>query len=257
LTKVFMPYRCSGAHDNDAIEMARAGGLVMIATIGSVAEAKVAQASGADVIVAQGWEAGRHVWGRVATMALVPAVVDAVTLPVVAAGGISDGRGMAAALMLGAAGVWVGTRFLASPETRIHETYRQAVLDASGEQAEWYADLYDRHWRDAPHRALSNATSRKWQDADSPRSGSRPEEGQVIGTRPGGGEVLRYESYTPRPGTTGDVAAMSLWCGQCVGLVHEMKGAALFPQITMRRPCSLGDWRCCYPSEPQHYLSRA
>lgn len=213
-------------HDPYAIEMAKAGGLVVMASVGSAQEAKIAQEAGADIIIAQGWEAGGHVWGKVATIALVPAVVDAVNVPVVAAGGISDGRGMAAALMLGAAGVWIGTRFLASPEAKIHATYRDAILNASEEQAEWYANLYDGHWQDAPHRALRNATSETWLRAGRPPSGSRPNEKEVIGTRPDGGAVARYESYTPGPNTTGDVAAMSLWSGQGAGLVHAVKPAA-------------------------------
>ncbi|MHB1930967.1 MAG: NAD(P)H-dependent flavin oxidoreductase, partial [Acidimicrobiales bacterium] len=88
-----------------------AGGIVMH-TVGSAAEARQRAADGVDVVVAQGLEAGGHVWGQVSTMALVPAVVDAVgDVPVVAAGGIADARGVAAALALGASGVWMGTRF--------------------------------------------------------------------------------------------------------------------------------------------------
>ena len=83
--------------DPAAIGKAKAAGLVVLASVGSAEEARQAADAGADVIVAQGWEAGGHVWGQVSTMALVPAVVDAVTVPVIAAGGIADGRGMAAA----------------------------------------------------------------------------------------------------------------------------------------------------------------
>ena len=140
--------------DSVAIARAKKGGLVVLASVGSVAEAKVAADAGADVIVAQGWEAGGHVWGEVSTMALVPAVADAVDIPVVAAGGIADGRGMAAALMLGAAGVWIGTRFLASAEATIHAVYRDRILAATETQTEWYHDLYDVSWPAAPLRAL-------------------------------------------------------------------------------------------------------
>ena len=104
----------------DAIARAAAAGVKVMVTVASAEEALEAQSAGADVIVAQGWEAGGHVWGKVATLALVPSVVDAVDVPVVAAGGITDGRGKAAALMLGAQGVWIGTRFLASQEADIH-----------------------------------------------------------------------------------------------------------------------------------------
>ncbi len=210
----------------EAIERAKNGGLLVMSSVGSAAEAKQAADAGADIIIAQGWEAGGHVWGQVATMALIPAVVDAVDVPVVAAGGIADGRGMAAALMLGAQGVWIGTRFLASHEATIHATYQNSILQAQDDQTEWHADLYDVTWPNAPHRTLANATSDAWAAAGRAAPGARPGEQEVIGQRPGGGDVLRYQSYTPLPGTTGDVAAMSMWAGQGVGLVHKVLSAA-------------------------------
>jgi len=209
-----------------AIEAAKKGGLVVLVNVGTAEEAKLAADAGADVIVAQGWEAGGHVWGNVATMALVPAVVDAVDVPVVAAGGIADGRGLAAALMLGASGAWIGTRFLASEEATIHETYQQGILSASESQTDQYPDLYDVGWPNAPHRALSNSTSRKWESTGNPLTGERPNEGEIVGHKPGGAPVVRYQCYTPLSGTTGDIEAMSLWAGQGVSLVRAVMPAA-------------------------------
>ena len=99
---------------------------------GKVRHAVNAVASGVDFVVAQGTEAGGHT-GTVATMALVPQVVDAVSaqVPVVAAGGLYDGRGLAASLALGADGVWIGTRFIATPEARAVNGYKQALLDTA------------------------------------------------------------------------------------------------------------------------------
>ncbi|MFT5181297.1 MAG: nitronate monooxygenase, partial [Alphaproteobacteria bacterium] len=95
------------------VPQAKAGGATVLHTVATAAEARAAIKCGVDVVVAQGWEAGGHVRGTVATLPLIPAVVDAVApTPVVAAGGIADGRGLAAALALGASGVWIGTRFL-------------------------------------------------------------------------------------------------------------------------------------------------
>src|SRR3984893_3693114 len=114
------------------VPRAKAGGAIVLHTVGSVADAKRAVNCGVDIVVAQGWEAGGHVRGTVATMPLVPAVVDAVgSVPVVAAGGIADGRGFAAALALGACGAWIGTRFLASNEVAIHPHYRERLLAAT------------------------------------------------------------------------------------------------------------------------------
>ena len=104
-------------------------GIKVIPVVPSVAIAKRMVRSGADAVVAEGTEAGGHV-GELTTMALVPQVVDAVDVPVIAAGGIADGRGIAAAFMLGAEGVQVGTRFLAAYECNIHQNYKQKVLNA-------------------------------------------------------------------------------------------------------------------------------
>jgi nitronate monooxygenase/enoyl-[acyl-carrier protein] reductase II len=101
----------------------------------TVQQARDAAARGVDIIIAQGGEAGGY-GGSVATMTLVPQVVDAVRpLPVIAAGGITDGRGMAAALMLGAQGVNIGTRFLATVESPIAEGHKQAILDGEAQDA--------------------------------------------------------------------------------------------------------------------------
>ena len=106
-----------------------AGGLVLC-TVGSAEEARRAVASGVDVIVAQGWEAGGHVGSQIATLPLVPAVVDAVApVPVIAAGGIGDARGVAAVLALGAQAAWVGTQFLIAQEMPIHQEYRTRLIN--------------------------------------------------------------------------------------------------------------------------------
>ncbi|MEZ4457119.1 MAG: nitronate monooxygenase [Gemmatimonadales bacterium] len=208
------------------VARARAGGAAVLETVGSADEARAAVDRGADVIVAQGWESGGHVWGTVATMALVPAVVDAVgSVPVVAAGGIADGRGLAAALALGASGVWLGTRFLATPEAGIHPRYRARLLEADENDTRWFADLFDVGWPDAPHRALENETIVAWEAAGRPASGQRPGEGDVLARSPRG-PVQRYQSFTPGPTTEGDIDNLSLWAGQSVGLVRSVRGAA-------------------------------
>lgn len=104
-------------------------GIKVIPVIPSVALAKRMERSGADAVVAEGTESGGHI-GENTTMCLVPQVCDAVSIPVIAAGGIADGRGIAASIMLGAEGVQIGTRFLAAEECQIHPTYKQLVVDA-------------------------------------------------------------------------------------------------------------------------------
>lgn len=111
------------------MEMWKNAGVKVIPVVASVAMAKLMERGGADAVVAEGMESGGHI-GSTTTMALVPQVVDAVNIPVIAAGGIADGRGMAAAFMLGAEAVQIGTRFVAASECVVHENYKQQLIKA-------------------------------------------------------------------------------------------------------------------------------
>jgi NAD(P)H-dependent flavin oxidoreductase YrpB (nitropropane dioxygenase family) len=209
------------------VKRAKAGGALVLYTVGTANDARQAVDGGVDVIVAQGWEAGGHVRGTVATLPLVPAIVDAVgDAPVIAAGGIADGRGMAAALALGAAGVWVGTRFLASEEASIHPEYQRRLLAASENDTVYCENLFDGGWANAPHRVLRNSTVRNWEAAGRPPSGHRPGEGEIIARSETRGEVDRYASFTPGPNTVGEIEPLSLWSGQGVALVRKVQPAA-------------------------------
>jgi nitronate monooxygenase len=203
-----------------------AGGIVLH-TVGSAEEARRAVASGVDVIVAQGWEAGGHVWGRVATLPLVPAVVDAVApVPVIAAGGIGDARGVAAVFALGAQAAWLGTRFLLAEEMPIHEDYRRRLIAAAETDPQWYPNLYDVGWPDSPHRALRNSTARAWDAAGRPADDQRPGHGDVIAHFASGEAIVRYEPAPPMVGTTGEIEALSMWAGQSVALARQPQPAA-------------------------------
>jgi nitronate monooxygenase len=203
-----------------------AGGLVMH-TVGSAEEGRRAAGSGVDIIVAQGWESGGHVWGGVATLPLVPAVVDAVApVPVIAAGGIGDARGVAAVLVLGAQAALLGTRFLLADEMPIHEDYRRRLIAATETEADWYANLYEVGWPDSPHRAIHNSTAARWEAAGRPAPGSRPGEGEVIAHFASGEPILRYSPAPPMAGTTGEIEALSLWAGQSVALASRSQPAA-------------------------------
>jgi len=200
-------------------------GAVVLSTVASAAQARQAAEAGADMVVAQGWEAGGHVLGEVATSPLVRAVVDAVSpVPVIAAGGISDGRGLAAALALGAAGAWIGTRFLATPEAGVHAAYRERLL-AADETSTVHTRLFDLGWPGAPHRVLRNSTYDAWEAAGRPAHGARPGEGEILATS-GRARMPRYASATPGEDAQGDIEALSLWCGQGVSRLHEVTPAA-------------------------------
>jgi nitronate monooxygenase len=202
------------------------GGLVLH-TAGSASQARSAVDAGADIIVAQGMEAGGHVCSEVGTMALVPRTADAVPgTPVVAAGGIADGRGIAAALCLGAAGAMLGTRFVMSREANAHPDYQAAIAAASETGTAYLENLFDRGWRNAPHRALKNSTYRTWMEAGKPNRGARPAEDEVIATLADGYKVPRYSSDAPtRQVSIGLAEAMALYAGQGVGLIDDVKPA--------------------------------
>jgi NAD(P)H-dependent flavin oxidoreductase YrpB (nitropropane dioxygenase family) len=204
----------------------KAAGAAVLHTVGSAADARCAADCGVDVIVAQGWEAGGHVRGKVATLPLIPAVVDAVSpVPVVAAGGIADGRGLAAALALGAAGAWIGTRFLASQEAAVHPRYRELLLQASENDTVFTDCLFDIGWPNAPHRVLRNKTVDAWEAAGCPPAGKRPGEGEVVATSASLGPLVRYRVCTASADTEGDIDALPLWAGQSVGIVSKLKSA--------------------------------
>ena len=134
----------------------KAAGVKVIPVIASVALAKRMERCGADAVVAEGTEAGGHI-GELTTMVLVPQVVDAVNIPVIAAGGIADGRGMAAAFMLGARGVQMGTHFVVTTESQVHENYKERIIKAK--------DIDSRvtgRTTGHPVRALRNDMTRKY-----------------------------------------------------------------------------------------------
>jgi NAD(P)H-dependent flavin oxidoreductase YrpB (nitropropane dioxygenase family) len=201
-------------------------GALHVHTVRSPAEAVRAVAAGVDVVVAQGWEAGGHVWGEVASLPLIPAVVDAVDpVPVIAAGGIADGRGLAAALVLGAQAAWMGTRFLTAAEASTHVEYRTRLLEADVTETA-YTACFDGGWSGAPHRVLRNPTLDEWESAGRPSSPHRPGEGDVIARGSDGREFHRYDDMMPLGDLNGDVAQMALYAGQSVGLVTDVRPAS-------------------------------
>jgi NAD(P)H-dependent flavin oxidoreductase YrpB (nitropropane dioxygenase family) len=172
-----------------ASTMIHAAGGQHLHVVGSVREAGQAVRTGVDVVVAQGWEAGGHVRGQVATMALVPAAVDAVgEVPVIAAGGIGDGRGLAAVLALGAQAGWLGTRFLTATEAAVHPVYREALAGAAADDAV-HTRCFDGGWPDAPHRVVRNTTLDGWGAAGRPARRTVPVRAARWPPTPPGGRI--------------------------------------------------------------------
>ncbi|HET6934211.1 MAG TPA: nitronate monooxygenase [Candidatus Angelobacter sp.] len=208
------------------IERIHAAGAKVIHQVGTVPEAVNAAKAGVDVIIAQGVEAGGHIAGEVSTFALLPRVLDQVRdVPVVAAGGIADWRGLAAALALGADGVAMGTRFIATPEANAHPTYKQKVVEAS-ENDTVRTVLFGYGWPEAPHRVLRTKFVEEWLGKDPAASGAGDE---IVGYASIGGQKIplpRFAGIPPGKEAEGEIESMSLYMGQSAGLIHDIRPAA-------------------------------
>jgi enoyl-[acyl-carrier protein] reductase II len=194
------------------MEKLKKAGLKVMVVCGAVKHAVKAEQAGCDAVICQGGEGGGHT-GLVGTMPLVAQAVEAVKIPVVAAGGLYDGRGLAAALTLGATGVWMGTRFIASQEAHAGELYRQAILEAADEDT-----VRTRSYSGKPMRVKKNPYVEEWE--------TRPQDIQpfpmqaMLSTREGvmGGIGGQIEGLDP------DRSCFAM--GQSAGGVHEVLPAA-------------------------------
>jgi len=194
------------------IERCHDAGVLVFSMCGKVSHAVHAEEAGCDVVVAQGTEAGGHT-GRVAGMALIPQVVDAVSIPVLAAGSIVDGRGLAASLALGAQGVWMGTRFIASHEARAGELYKKRITEIRDEDT-----LVSRGYSGKPMRVIRNAYIEELERH--PERIQRFPEQMVASSRAG---VITLPEG--RDGTI-DLDRSCLPCGQGAGAIHEIRSCA-------------------------------
>jgi nitronate monooxygenase len=202
-----------------------AGGLVFW-TLGNPEDATRAKDMGVDFIVSQGQEAGGHYVGSAPTMSLLPAVVDAAKgVPVVAAGGIADGRGLVAAMALGACGVWMGTRFVASKESASHRGYKERVVAARATDLV-DTELFDPVGQECPHRVIRNSTYSRWEEAGRPATGQRPGESDRISRFPNGKPLYRYDAAAAWDAMEGDWEASPLYAGTTIDLIHEVKSVA-------------------------------
>ncbi len=186
------------------VERLKAAGIKIIPVVPSVALAKRMASLGVDAIIVEGTEAGGHV-GELTTMALVPQVVDAVSIPVIAAGGIADGRGAAAAFMLGAEGVQVGTRFLVADECTVHEAYKSAVIGAKDTST-----VVTGRSTGHPVRIIKNKLYRQYNALE--KSGADIEAIEALGAG-----TLR------KAAVLGDVTYGSIMAGQVAGLVKKQE----------------------------------
>jgi len=203
----------------------RAAGAAFGVQVTSVSGARRALDLGADFLICQGIEAGGHVQSTRPLWELLPTIIaEAGQTPVIASGGIGDGQGIAQALSLGAAGTMLGTRFVATRESRAHPDYKQRLLEASASDAALTV-CFDGGWPYAAHRVLRNQTLELWEAAGCPPNGQRPGEGETAGQSASGEAIYRYEDTAPRQGMTGDVSDMALYAGTSCGLINDVPPA--------------------------------
>lgn len=199
-----VPVVTTGAGDPGAfMAMWKEAGIKVVPVVASVAHAKMMQRAGADAVVAEGTEAGGHI-GDTTTMALVPQIADAVEIPVIAAGGIADGRGMAAAFMLGAKGVQIGTRFICSEEANVHENYKNKVIKSRDRDS-----IVTGRSTGHPVRSLRNEMTRNYLKLEN--EGASFEELELLAL--GGLRKAVQE---------GDIKGGSLMAGQSAAMVKEI-----------------------------------
>ncbi len=202
----------------------QAGSLVGY-TVWDVEQALHAVHCGVDFLVAQGVEAGGHLNSRMMTMMLVSMIVQAFpAIPVVAAGGIATGADMVQAFGKGAAGVWLGTRFVASEESLAHDVHKQAILAANAEDTVLNT-LYNIGWPNAPHRTIKNSTYQAWESTGKPDN-QRPGEGEAIAAFPDASPIYRYADVPPLRGMSGDLEGLALYAGTSVSAIHQVLPAA-------------------------------
>ncbi len=220
----------------EVVAQAKQAGCKVIYQVGSLEDALLAQSAGADVVVVQGVEAGGHVRGRLPLSVLLPQVVDKLSVPVAASGGIATGRDLAAALSLGADGVHCGTAFIASPESFAHDYHKQRIVAArAGETV--HTDLFAINWPpNSPVRVLKNSLT---EAAGDKLWGYHPDHlpREVIGEEEGK-PVLKFDTNSPLRNMTGDFEKFALYAGEGAARVTAIRPAGAVIETMMAEAIS-------------------
>jgi nitronate monooxygenase len=215
----------------DVVTQAKNAGCLVLHQVGSLEDAQRAETAGADVIILQGVEAGGHVRARLPLAVLLAEVAGKVSVPLVASGGIGDGRGLVAALALGADGVQCGTAFLASAESFAHDYHKQRLVAAkAGETV--HTDLFAINWPpNSPVRVLRNSVT----DEAKTLWGHHPDTlPRVVIGEEEGRPLYKFGTDSPLRSTKGDLEKMALYAGEGAALVSAVRPAAEIVETMMR-----------------------
>jgi nitronate monooxygenase len=213
-----------GLPTKDSISAIRSAGAKLGMQVGSAESARAALDLGADYLICQGTEAGGHVQGTSGLYEALPSVLnEAKEKPVIASGGIGNGQGIRRALLSGAWGAMLGTRFVATIESNAHPAYKKAVIAARARDTALTVCFQD-GWS-AMHRALRNRTFIMWESAGCPPPGKRPGEGDVVATSPTGQKFRRYWAEPPGQDLQGLPAESALYAGLSVEFVKDLPAA--------------------------------
>ncbi|WP_083321157.1 NAD(P)H-dependent flavin oxidoreductase [Hymenobacter glacialis] len=203
------------------LQALKSKGIKVCQTVSTSEEALFFENLGLDFLVAQGWEAGGHVLGKVASSVLVPSIADKIKIPFASAGGFTEGRGLLAALSLGASGIWIGTRFLMAKKANASSVYQELIAKANENDTVYAERLFNIGWDNAPHRVIRNSTVINWENSGKPSIGQRPNEHEIIAQKQSGETIKRYADDIPTKTTTGNLEALALYAGQSVGLIGQ------------------------------------
>jgi nitronate monooxygenase len=227
-----------GMPTREAVSAIRSASAKLGIQVTSRESARAALDLGADYLVCQGTEAGGHVQATRGLYEALPIVLEeAKDKPVVASGGIGNGRAIRKALVAGASAVMLGTRFVATAESNAHPAYKQAMIAAQLQDTALTVCFQD-GWS-ATHRALRNGTFVLWEAAGCPPPGKRPGEGDVVATRSDGSKVLRYQFWSPLRSFDGTVTDCALYAGQSVEFVKDLPSAGELVE-RLWRECEAG-----------------
>lgn len=221
----------------EAITAAKSGGSRVLYQVGSVEDALMAEAAGADAVIVQGFEAGGHVRGSVSSLVLLPLVANAINIPILGSGGFASGASLVAALALGAQGIHCGTAFVATNESFAHEFHKQRIVEAKVQDTV-HTDAFGINWPPAsPVRVLQNSATEMLKGNLYGHDPNKTERKVVANEE--GREIYRFSTDSPLRSMTGDLEPLALFAGQVAGQIDQIESAGILVERIVEEALSV------------------